>query len=64
VGRRQQVCLWLTPKIFPDFADPLPRVREFFDHYAEWTSQTDLTTVVFCAGNGDHPRPHWSRPEP
>ncbi|WP_326731749.1 hypothetical protein [Streptomyces phaeochromogenes] len=49
-----QVCLWLTPKIFPDFSDPLPQVREFFDHYAEWTTTADQVVVVFCTGNGDH----------
>ena len=31
VARPQQVCLWLTPKIFRRLADPAPRVAEFFD---------------------------------
>jgi hypothetical protein len=47
-------CPWLTPKIFPRFDDPRPRVREFFDHYREWIDLAELTTIAFCAGNGDH----------
>lgn len=54
VRRRQQICLWLTPKIFPRLSDPAPRVAEFFDHYAAWIDAGDELVLVFCAGNGDH----------
>jgi hypothetical protein len=51
---RQQVCLWLTPKIFRRLAGPTARVAEFFDHYAAWIDAVDELVLVFCAGNGDH----------
>ncbi len=50
----QIVCPWVTAKIFPNFGDPLPRVRAFFDHYAEWFRHTETVVLNFCAGNGDH----------
>jgi len=53
-ARRQQVCLWLTPKIFRRLAEPAARVAEFFDHYAAWIDAVDELVLVVCAGNGDH----------
>ncbi len=50
----QIVCPWVNPKVFPDFAEPLPRVRSFFDHYADWFRQADTVVLNFCTGNGDH----------
>ena len=50
----QIVCPWVTPKVFPDFNDPLPRVQSFFDHYAEWFRHAGLIVLNFCTGNGDH----------
>ena len=50
---RLEACLWLTPKVFDDLADPAPGIEAFFDHHAAWIQDRDLT-VVFCAGNGDH----------
>jgi len=48
------VCPWLTPKIFPDFDNPLPQVRGFFDHYEKWFSRASQITLNFATGNGDH----------
>jgi hypothetical protein len=48
------VCPWVTPKIFPDFENPAPRVREFFDHYGAWFRHADRVVLNFCTGNGDH----------
>ncbi|MCX4908177.1 hypothetical protein [Streptomyces sp. NBC_00878] len=50
---RLEACLWLTPKVFDDLADPGSGIEAFFDHHAAWTADRDLT-LVFCAGNGDH----------
>lgn len=48
------VCPWLTPKAFPDFDDPAPRARSFFDHYEVWFRGADRVVLNFCSGNGDH----------
>lgn len=48
-----EACLWLTPKIFDDLADPVPAVEAFYDHHREWCDGRPLT-VVFAASNGDH----------
>jgi len=45
---------WITPKIFPDFDNPLPQVKAFFDHYERWITRATLLSVNFCTGNGDH----------
>jgi hypothetical protein len=44
----------LTPKVFPNFDDPSPRVREFFDHYRPLFRLADRVVIAFAAGNGDH----------
>lgn len=54
VSGPQQIVLWLTPKIFRDLRDPGPRVREFFDHYADCFHGGGKVVVNFCTGNGDH----------
>src|SRR6187549_1723997 len=48
------VCPWLTPKVFPRFEDPAPRVREFFEHYRELFEMAERIVLCFAAGNGDH----------
>jgi hypothetical protein len=48
------VCPWVTPKIFPDFSNPEPRVKSFFDTYAELFAMADTVAINFVAGNGDH----------
>ncbi len=47
------VCPWVTPKIFPDFANPEPRVKAFFDAYAELFAMADTVAINFASGNGD-----------
>ena len=44
---------WITPKIFPDFSNPTPRVAEFFDHYSGYIDLAETLVVNFAAGNGD-----------
>lgn len=48
------VCPWVTPKVFPNFEDPAPRVRSFFDHYESWFLHAETVVLCFAAGNGDH----------
>jgi hypothetical protein len=48
-----EVCLWITPKIFDDLADPVPGVEAFFDHHRDWLAGRPVA-IVFCASNGDH----------
>lgn len=52
--RPQRAHTWVTPKIFDDLADPVPGVRAFFDHYADWFARVEEVVVTFCTGNGDH----------
>jgi len=47
-------CPWITPKTIPDFNDPLPAVRGFFEHYKTWIDNARQTVVAFATGNGDH----------
>jgi len=47
-------CPWITPKTLPDFNDPLPAVRGFFDHYHTWIENSQQTVIAFATGNGDH----------
>lgn len=54
VAEHREICLWVTPKIFRDLAQPTPDIAAFFDHYAAWAAAGDRVTVVFCTGNGDH----------
>ena len=51
--QNQELCLWVTPKIFDDINDPRPGVEAFLDHYVDWFIDRDIT-IVFCTGNGDH----------
>lgn len=48
-----EICLWITPKIFDDLADPVPSLDAFFDHYRDWLAGRPVT-IIFCASNGDH----------
>jgi hypothetical protein len=62
--RPQKVYPWLTPKVFPNPSEPVKRVAEFFDHYADWFAYVDEVVVTFATGNGDHilnyrGRRHW-----
>lgn len=50
----QSIVLLVTPKIFPDFAQPDLGVNQLLEHYKPLTSKATETIVIFAVGNSDH----------